>query len=150
MDRKNIVYQLMIWGLLVMTIKQGGQSIVEVIFSVGVLVLVITAVIGLIIKTTGIKSMEFQRKKASEMSEIIVENLLEIKKNHSEDFWGLSSIINNPIISGYDGYSYVVGFSPNYEGNCSDTEIECFDATITISWGNGQTFTVKRFFSKKM
>ena len=72
-----------------MTTKQGGQGLVEVIFSVGVLVMVITAVIGLIVKTTGIKSMGFERKKASEMSEIIVENLLESKKNHSEDFWKL-------------------------------------------------------------
>jgi hypothetical protein len=133
-----------------MTIKQGGQSIVEVIFSVGVLVMVITAVIGLIVKTTGIKSMEFQRKKASEMSEIIVENLLANKKNDPVGFWKLSSIINNPIVNGYNDYSYQVDFTKNTTGDCNNSGFECADATITISWGNGQTFKVKRFFSNKM
>jgi hypothetical protein len=137
----------MIWGLLVMMTKQRGQSLVEVIFSVGVLVMVITAVISLIVKTTGIKSMEFQRKKASEMSEMVIEVLVESKKNNA-DFWLLNDITSPQTIDGYDGYSYVVDFSLNTEGNCSDTEIECADAIVTISWENGQTFTVNRFFSK--
>jgi hypothetical protein len=129
--------------------KEKGQSLLEVIFSVGVLVMVITAVIALIVKTTGIKSMEFQRKKASEMSEVVIEVLVESKKNDA-DFWLLNDITSPQTVAGYDGYSYVVDFSPNYEGDCSDTEIECADVVVTINWGNNQTFTAKRFFSKKM
>lgn len=131
-----------------MVIKQKGQSLIEVIFSVGVLVMVIAAVISLVVKTTGIKTMELQRKKASEMSEVIIENLLENKKNSPDTFWQLNDITNPQTLEGYGGYTYVVDFSLNTDGNCSDIENECADVTITVSWADGQTFVVKRFFSK--
>ena len=133
-----------------MLIKQKGQSLVEVIFSVGILVIVITAVISLIVKTTSIKSAELQRKKASEMSSVVVEKLLESKKNDPDVFWQLNDITTAQVIEGYDGFSYVVDFTPSSEGNCSSTEVECADAVVTINWGNAQSFTVTRFFSKKI
>lgn len=130
--------------------REKGQSLIEVIFSVGILVIVITAVISLIVKTTGIKSLELQRKKASEMSSVVVEQLLEDKKNNPDGFWQLNDMTTPQTIEGYDGFSYMVDFDQSSEGDCSDTEVECANATIVISWGNNQTFTVTRFFSKKM
>jgi Tfp pilus assembly protein PilV len=126
--------------------RQNGQSLVEVIFSIGVLVMVITAVISLIVKTTNVKSMEIQRKKASEMSEVIIEDLLDNKKNNPDGFWAFEDIGTSKTISGYDGYSYSVDLVNNT--GCSDGK--CADATVVINWGNGQEFTVKRFFSDKM
>lgn len=126
--------------------RQQGQSLVEVIFSIGILVMVITAVISLIVKTTGVKSMELQRKKASEMSEIIIENLLDNKKNNPDSFWSFSDSGVGQTVVGYNGYSYSVDLVNNT--NCSDGR--CADATIVINWGEGQEFTVKRFFSDKM
>ena len=130
--------------------RQKGQSLVEVIFSIGILVLVIAAVIDLVVKTTGIKSMELQRKKASDMSEVVVENLLEEEKNNPSAFWQLVDI-GRTTIADYDGYSYTVDFDWNKDGGCSDIEKECANAVITINWGDGdgQTFTVERFFSNK-
>lgn len=132
-----------------MRIKENkGQSLIEIVFGVGVLVMVITAVASLIVKTTGIKAETAQRKKATEMGEVIVENLLNNKKNNPDSFWLLTNIPSGSTIPDYSGYTYGVNLTQNTANNCSSVEVECADAVITISWGNNQTFTTSRFFSK--
>jgi type II secretory pathway pseudopilin PulG len=131
-------------------IKQKGQSLIEVVFSIGVLVIVIAAVIDLVVKTTALRSRELQRNKASEMSEIIIENYLEDKKNHSDDFWNLTPVVKENL-DDYDEYSDYT-YSVDWTENVIDCEVDirCVDAVITIEWGDDQSFLVKRFFSNKM
>lgn len=129
--------------------KQKGQGLIEIIFSVGVLIVVVTAVVGLIVKTTGVKLMALQRKKASEMSQIVMENLLDLKKNDPDNFWQLNDVTDPETISGYDDLLYTIDFEPVYQGNCSDVSIECANASVTVRWGNDQSLTTSRFFSKK-
>jgi type II secretory pathway pseudopilin PulG len=138
-----------IWELLKMVDKQRGQSLIEVVFSIGVLIMVIAAVVDLVVKTTGVKSMELQRKKASEMSEVIVENLLDDKKNSPNIFWMLSEVKKGTTLPNFfDGYTYGVGFTNVGCGTGIGTS--CVSATITIDWGNSQTFVVNRFFTDKI
>jgi len=129
--------------------NQKGQGLIEIIFAVGVLIVVITAVVSLIVKTTGIKSLAIQRKRASEMGEVVIENLMNNKKNDAT-FWQLNDVTSPQTISGYDGYQYVVDFTSTSEGDCSDTVIECANAVITITFGNNQSLVINRFFSKKI
>jgi len=129
--------------------KQKGQSLIEVVFSVGVLVLVITAVVGLIVKTVGIKTLANQRKKANEMAEVIVESMIDSKKNYPNDFWELKSMAAQTF-PGYDGYQYSVNFTPVVGGNCSSTKTNCADAVIIVTWGNGQKLNINRFFSSEL
>ena len=126
-----------------------GQSLIEVVLSIGVIVLVVTGVIVLIINTVSIKTEAFQRKKASEMAATVVEKLLEDKKNSGDSFWNLS-VIPSTTLSGFDGFNYGVGFSRITDGNCSDdiNSPDCANATVTIFWGNGKSLIVNRFFSK--
>lgn len=131
-------------------INQKGQSLIEIIFAVGILVIVVTAVIGLIVKTTGIKSVINERKKANEMSEILVENLMNSKKNNPNVFWQLKNITTPQTLPDFVGYDYVINFTPVTEGNCDDTNIECARAEITVNWWNGQNLKINRFFSKKI
>ena len=130
--------------------KQKGQSLIEIMFAVGVLVIVVTAVIGLIVKTTGIKSSIYQRKKANELGEVIVENLMELKENEADTFWKLESINTPQTLPDFEGYQYMVNFIKATDGECSDTVDECARAVVTINWSNNQTLKVNRFFSKKM
>lgn len=130
--------------------KQKGQSLIEIIFAVGVLVIVITAVISLIVKTTGVKSLTNQRKKASQMSEVIIENLMEIKKDESEKFWGLENITTPQTLPDFEGYQYKVKFVRITDEDCDDDVVECATAEVTINWGDNQSLKVNRFFSKKM
>ncbi len=130
--------------------KQKGQSLIEIIFAVGVLVIVVTAVVSLVVKTTGVKSSTNQRKRAGEMGEVIVENLVELKKNEVDRFWQLENVTTPQSLPAFDGYQYVINFTPVTEGDCDDTVIECTRAEVTISWDNGQNLKINRFFSKKM
>lgn len=130
--------------------KQKGQGLVEIIFAVGVLIIVITAVVNLIVKTTGLKSLSLQRKRAGEMSEVVIEKLMNNKKNSPASFWELNDITTPQSVSGYDGYRYTVDFRPVTSGNCSAAVVECADAVIVITWGNNETLVINRFFSKKI
>lgn len=129
---------------------EKGQSLVEVVFSVGLMVLIITGVISLMVKTASIKTAANQREKASEMTEVVIENLLEQKKNNVDNFWLLTDITTPQTIVGYDSYTYTIDFEQVTGNGCSDSIKECANATITVSWGNNQNLSVKRFFSKKM
>jgi hypothetical protein len=132
-----------------MKTKNNGQSLVEMIFSVGILVTVIVGVVSLMVKTTAIKTTTNVRKKASEMTGVIVENLLESKANNPEQFWQLTNIPSSQL-SGYEGYSYKVDFEVVTGNNCSTVIVECANATIEVMWGNNERLVVRRFFSRKM
>jgi len=101
------------------------------------------------VKTTAVKTTTNTRKKASEMTGVVVEKLLEDKTNNPDNFWQLVNISPSQI-QGYDGYSYTVVFDVVTGNNCSSTVIECADATIQVTWGNNEKLTVKRFFSRRM
>jgi len=128
---------------------EKGISIIEIIFSIGVIVLVITGVVSLMVKSTGLKTNTLQRKKASEAAEMVIENLVNQKNNDRDGFWNLSTISGGTIPQ-FENYIYDVGFSQVETGSCSDLGVfaTCVNAIINIGWGNSQTLTVKRFFSK--
>ncbi len=132
-----------------MKTKEAGQSLVEMIFSIGILVTVIVGVVSLMVKTTSVKTITNARKKASEMSRVVVEKLLDDKNNKPDQFWQLNSISPSQL-PGYEGYSYTVNFDVITGNNCSSTVTECVNATIEIAWGNNEKLEIKRFFSKKM
>ena len=132
-----------------MKTKDNGQSLIEMIFSIGVLVTVVVGVVSLMVKTTAVKTTTNARKKASEMTGVIVEKLLESKTNNPEQFWQLNDISSSQL-PGYEGYNYTVDFDVGTGNNCSSTIIECADATIEVVWGNNEKLTVKRFFSRRM
>ena len=92
-----------------MKTKSSGQSLIEMIFSIGVLITVIVGVVSLRVKTTAVKTTTNTRKKASEMTGVVVEKLLEDKTNNPDNFWQLVNISPSHI-HGYAGYSYTVVF----------------------------------------
>ena len=123
---------------------EKGISIIEIIFSIGVIVLVITGVVSLMVKSTGLKTNTLQRKKASEVAEMVIENLVNQKNNDRDGFWSLT-----PTLGVIENYTYDVGYTQVTTGLCSDiAPATCVNAIINIGWGNSQTLTVKRFFSK--
>ena len=125
---------------------EKGISIVEIIFSVGVVVLVITGTISLMVKSTGVKTSSLQRKNASEIAEIKIEDLIYKSKYQKDLFWDLQIETKN-----LGDYRYSVGYSQVTTGsNCSDLghPATCVNAVVNVGWGNSQTLVVTRFFSK--
>ncbi|MDD4937696.1 MAG: hypothetical protein PHX34_01630 [Candidatus Shapirobacteria bacterium] len=122
-----------------------GQSLIEIVFSIGIIALVITASVVLIVSAVGVKNNNFERKKATEMAEVLVENLVNKKQNDESNFWNLVPE-SDKTLSNFDGYKYSVQY--NSDGiSCSG---DCTNAVVTINWGNDQSLTVSRFFSREV
>jgi Tfp pilus assembly protein PilV len=129
--------------------NKRGQSLIEVVISVGVIVLVITGVIALIVNTVNIKSATYQRKRASEVAEKVIENLLEQKTSNKDNFWTLDSTKIDKVTFDFTGYTYDIGFSQvTTTTGCVVSPPNCANATITVSWGNEEKIVVSRFFSR--
>lgn len=134
-----------------------GQSLVDLIFAVGVVVVVMTGIIILLVNTINSKNKGFDRKKATELTDVVMENLINQKRNDPENFWKFSKSNNNydgnDISFNYSGYKYSIGFTNisddlNYP-NCGGIGItDCANAVVTIDWGNSQVSNSQRFFSR--
>ena len=126
-----------------------GQSIVEIVFSVGVIAIVVVGVITLVVNVIRVKDTSMKRKRAIEFSEVIVENLLQKKKTVPEEFWLLTPI-NETSMSNFEGYVYTVGFTEVSGNGCRDDINDCANAIINITWDEGSTnLSITRFFSRR-
>jgi len=122
--------------------NKKGQSLIDVVFSIGIVVLVLTGVVVLIVSTAKIKTLSMERQKAVELSQLLMEaKTAEIRA--SFDFW------NNPP-TGETQFVNYVDFDTDYFYNIS--WVDCNDNTckaiFTVKWGNEQTLTVEKLFSK--
>ncbi len=133
--------------IIVIKKNQKGQSMVEMVFAITVVALVITGAVVLIANSIGVKSRTFDRKKAMEMAEIVMEDLIDQKKNNSTYFWE-KNIKTGETLPNFSGYSYDVGYS-EYNGNGCDIN-ECVTAIITVNWADGKNIKVNKFFSKEV
>lgn len=127
---------------------EKGMSILEIIFSIGVVVLVITGTVSLMVKSTSVKTNTFSRKEASEIAERIIENLVDKKNNNRDEFWQLEPVLGETLPQ-FENYIYNIDYTQVTDGDCSDSPPPtCVNALIKINWGDNQTLEVKRFFSK--
>jgi Tfp pilus assembly protein PilV len=140
------------------TRRAGGQSLIEVVFSVGVIVLVLTAVVSLMISSLHSRTTGYDRKKADELGQTVMEQLVEIGQTSPEDFWNVSSAFwaaNKGIsqtMSGYDGYNYMIDFvgETNIGTSCPPSPIICANATVNVGYSsnNGNNVVFTRFFNR--
>lgn len=124
--------------------NKKGQSIVDLIFSVGIITLVLTGVVVLIVSTAKLKRISLERQKAVELSQLLIEKkTLYIKENRSIFWNGISSLSNenNSDDDNFPGYLYDVV----YDG-CNITSCK---VVFTIRWGDNQSLSVEKFFSKQ-
>ncbi len=130
---------------------EKGISIVEIIFSIGVTVLVISGTISLLVKSTGIKTATLQRKRASELAEKVVEELIDQKNNNGDSFWSLNEATGLTFPE-FKNYTYDIGYSRVVGVGCSawPSQATCVQAEIKVNWGenDSQNLWVKRFFSR--
>ena len=121
-----------------------GQSIVDLIFSIGIITLVLTGVLVLIVSTAKIKRISLERQKAVELSQLLIEKkTLEIKEN-KQVFWeGLGSLTNKTgtIEPNFPGYNYDISYNGCGGNSCK--------VIFTVNWGDNQKISVEKFFSKQ-
>jgi len=129
--------------------NKKGQSLIDVVFSMGIVVLVLTGVVVLIVSTAKIKRLAFERKKAVELSQKIIETEIKTMKDNPLSFWSLPkdgiSDLKNLTDDNFTGYTYDINYDCSISGNSND---RC-DVTFTVNWGDGKELKVNRFFSRQ-
>lgn len=132
--------------------KQSGQSLVEVVFSVVIIVLFLTGAVITLLMSVAARSQGLARKKATRLAETVVESLISAKANDPDSFWSLE-IINSKTMPSFENYTYSVGFSVTNGGslNCNIGVTDCVEAIVGVGWSGKQSnsLEVRRFFSKK-
>lgn len=124
--------------------KELGQSILEIVFSIAIIALVVTGSIVLIINSVGLKNDSFRRKRASEMAELITEDLINQKQSNSASFWSLTNR-SGETLDNFNDFIYSVEYSSDGL-NCNN----CTNVTITVNWGDDGELEVSRFFSREV
>ncbi|OIP87668.1 hypothetical protein CO009_03575 [Candidatus Shapirobacteria bacterium CG_4_8_14_3_um_filter_35_11] len=130
-----------------------GQGIVEAVYSVGVLGLMLTGVVILILMTVASKKSDFDRKKATELGTLVMEEQVDNSKNNINSFWELINISGKTKVE-FTGFSYSIGFTnvtgnANYP-NCGVGVTNCTEVSVKVDWlgKNPQSMYFNRFFSK--
>jgi Tfp pilus assembly protein PilV len=141
-------------------VKLQGQGLIEVVFAVGVIVVVLTAVISLVVSSLHSRTSGYDRKKAAELGQKVMEQLVQEKDQNPADFWDISSpafwlgvnLGTTQTMTGYEGYSYAIDFRPvtNIGTSCPPSPILCANATVGIGYSDNNTQNVvfTRFFSR--
>lgn len=127
-----------------------GQGIVEAVYSVGVLGLMLTGVVILILMTVASKKNDFDRKKATELGTLVMEEQVDNSKNDINNFWNLTNV-SGKTKPEFWGYTYSVGFSNNTSyPNCGVGVTNCTEVSVKVDWlgKNPQSLNFNRFFSK--
>ncbi len=129
-----------------------GQSLIEVVFSIGMVALVISGVVFLILATLGSRTKSYDRKKAVEIAQNVIEGMVQTKNDDGTSFWNLNSAywvgLGTSQVS--NNYFYSVTVSQYSSNGCSALRVECINANVTVGWNNGQKIeNFTRFFSRK-
>ena len=131
-----------------------AQGVVESVFSVGILVLLLSGAIILIVLGISNRRNSFDRRKATELATIVTEDLITRSQNSPEEFWQYNNV-EGLRENGFDDYTYSITFT-NVSGNatypkCGEGgKVNCAEVVIKIDWQGKvpQSLYFNRFFSK--
>ena len=128
-----------------------GQSLVELIFAIGVAGLVLTGAVVLILNTLGSQSKKFDHKRASDLASLVMEEVVASKNNSPLTFWVSDYELVNQPKDGYPGYNYDLSYrrlDSADEPRCRDDIINCANVRISVTWLSDSTKQVEmsRFF----
>ena len=139
-----------------MVTQQNGQSILEVVLSIGLISLVTAGVVMLLSSTLGARTKETDRKKAVEISQTVMEDLLQKKTDIAIQFWDIGSMYWQNVqgvsqtLAGYPDYNYIVNITQDTRAGCSSTTWECANVSVTVGFaGTADKAIFTRFFTKR-
>jgi type II secretory pathway pseudopilin PulG len=136
-------------------IHKKGQGLVEVLVSVGIIVLILAGVVPMMLTSMASKTKTFERKKAIELAEVKMEELVNMEKNDGTTFW--ETQINNPETDkdasseGFLGYTYSTSYTfDTTSTNCTELDKNCVNVNIEVEWIKDPTKKVSfsRFFAR--
>jgi type II secretory pathway pseudopilin PulG len=133
--------------------KRKAQGVVESVFAIGILAMLLTGAVILVIMGIANRRSSFDRRKATELASIAIEELISVSQNNPEEFWKLTDMGASGK-SGYEGYVYSITFT-NISGDvnypqCGIGKTDCAEAVVSVGWSGktDQNLYFNRFFSK--
>jgi hypothetical protein len=128
-----------------MKMIKKGQGMVEVVFSIGVVMLILAGIVILMVNTFGAKNKGFDRKKATQLAQMIIEKNVADRDNAPGDFWEKmdnDSLIEDLTEDSFTGYIYNVSYQGNDDGKSGTVTV------IVTMPGRDDEVTFERFFGK--
>ncbi|MFA6602543.1 MAG: type II secretion system protein [Candidatus Shapirobacteria bacterium] len=135
------------------TKNQRGQSVVELVFAMALLILFLTGAVVALLMAVGARGESLARKKAARLAEMVLEEKTGQKLNDPDNFWQLIPE-SGMEKTGFEKYSYSVGFSLVEDGTnyptCKVSLRNCVDVKVMVSWDRGKdnALELKKFFGK--
>lgn len=123
--------------------KNRGVSLIEIVFSVGVITLVLTGVAMLIVNVTNVKRKSAERQVAISLShKLVEEKILELKNaNNSVEFWLNKKEEETGNFEGeFSNYRYLIKYQ--------DCDNNICKIIFEIEWGNQEKLSIERLFSR--
>lgn len=125
--------------------KKSGQSLVEVVVSIGIVILITSGVVALLVNVLGGRTKSFDRKKATELAQKVVETMVADKNQQGNYFWSgtywTGKYLGQKVDVNYVGYFYNVTTTFPYADGV--------EAKVVVGWvGTSDTVTVSRLFTK--
>lgn len=123
--------------------NKKGFSLIDIIFSMGIIALVLTGVVTLIVSTSKIKMASLERNKAVQLGQKLIEEQILTVKN--TDFWTLvehpNSLDNSVTDEGFSNYKYNREYI-----DCTDGK-KC-TVKFTVKWDKdySKSLSVERLF----
>jgi len=135
-------------------IREKGQGLVEVLVSVGIIVLILAGVVPMMLTSMASKTKTFERKKAIELAEIKMEELVNMEKNDGTTFW--ETKINNPETDkdasgeGFVGYTYSIIYTFDGTSPCVIAKKNCVHVNVEVKWikDPAKKVSFSRFFAR--
>ncbi len=126
-----------------------GQSLLEIIFAVVMVGLMLTGLVALITKSTGVQNKSNRHDEAVTLSKIVMEEMVALSKNDPTVFWQQTDAVNQTR-TGYGGFSYDVEYTPIGSGGDCTTAGRCTQVLVTVHWQEdvAQEVSFSRFFSR--
>jgi hypothetical protein len=122
-----------------------GQGIVEVVFSIGVVLLILSGVVILMVNTFGAKNKGFDRKKATQLAQMIIEEKVAERDNSPETFWSnIENGVKEERLTKEDGFA-------GYFYNVTYIKIDDDSGRVEVDvWmdGRDEKVTFERFFGR--
>lgn len=130
-----------------------GQAVIESVVAIGVLALVMTAAIALIVMSTANRRNNFDRRRANELANQVVETFVNDSQSNVADFWsnlGSGNCGRERFIQYACNYDFTVLTQPTHANCGNGTPPKCAELTVTVTWSGKtpQSLVVKRFFSR--
>lgn len=134
-------------------VRKLGQSMVEVVVAIGLVILVTSGVVALVVNVLGARTKSFDRRKATELAQKVVETIIADKNQKGNQFWQgtsyFSKYADNSTDPLYPGFVYSVDYDQDTTSPGCNPGYVCVEATVVVGWGgSSDTVEVSRYFSK--